>query len=133
MTWLILFIIVLLVLLVLLQYWMLKRKRSKWSKKDQTFVRDNWKRIESMTDNRHQVLEADKLLDHMMRSRGFKGSVADMLKQHARQFSDLEALWQAHKLRNKLAHELDYGMSAGMAKNALNAFRRALKDLGLDL
>lgn len=133
MIWQLVVILVLVVVLVILQYWFKNYRKSKWSRADLKFCQQNWTRIEKMTDNRHQVVEADKLLDHMMRKRGFHGSVADNLKQHAKKFSDLENLWQAHKLRNKIAHELDYSLSRLAARNALNSFKRALKDLGLEL
>lgn len=133
MEWLIIVIVVLVVALFLLQYWFGIRKRSKWSRKDVDFCRTNWQRIQSMDDARHQVVEADKLFDHMMRRKGYQGSVANMLKQNGKKFSDLNGLWSAHKLRNRLAHELNYAISDGAARGALKAFRRALQDLGLEL
>lgn len=133
MYWLLLFILALVVALVFLQYWVLKRRQSNWSRIDQKFCKENWIRINKMNDPRHQVVEADKLLDYMMRKRGYQGSVADMLKEHGKQFSNLDRLWQAHKLRNKIAHELDYSISSTVAHGALMSFKRALKDMGLNI
>ncbi|EKD64900.1 MAG: hypothetical protein ACD_50C00256G0002 [uncultured bacterium] len=48
-------------------------------------------------------------------------------------FSDLNGVWFAHKLRNKIAHELDSRVSMGEAKRALAAFKRAFVDLGVKI
>jgi hypothetical protein len=47
-------------------------------------------------------------------------------------YSDLDGIWSAHKLRNKIAHQLDYNISQTTAKSALKEFEKAFKDLGLD-
>jgi hypothetical protein len=77
------------------------------------------------------VLNADKLFDHAMKEKGFPGKVmADRLKNAGDRLSDKDAVWRAHKLRNKLAHEPDFTASYDEARRALVAFKAALKDLG---
>jgi len=44
--------------------------------------------------------------------------------------SDKEAVWQAHKLRNHLAHEVGFEITPSHAREAIAAYQRALKDLG---
>lgn len=105
--------------------------RQKWSMADRKFFNANWERISDMADLKHALMEADKLLDVMLRKRGYQGSLGEKLKRHALLFSDLDAIWTAHKLRNKLAHELDYHPKDQQFKQAMSAFRRAFQDLDL--
>lgn len=77
------------------------------------------------------VLEADKLLDHAMVEMGARGkTMGERLKYSGSRFSNLNAVWGAHKLRNQIAHEVDFQVSYEQAQRALRALRRALKELG---
>jgi len=103
----------------------------KWSVADKKFFQENWTRILNFTDQKNAVMEADKLLDSVLKKRGYQGSMGDKLKKHGQVFSDLNGLWTAHKLRNKLAHELDFRLSDAEAKQAIRTFKKAFEDLGL--
>lgn len=77
------------------------------------------------------ILNADKLLDHAMIEAGFRGStMGDRLKKSGSSFSNINAVWRAHKLRNSIAHEPDFELSYRSALGAMNAYKQALKDLG---
>ncbi|MDB5178782.1 MAG: hypothetical protein JWN01_725 [Patescibacteria group bacterium] len=80
---------------------------------------------------RNAIMEADKLLDHYMRSSGAAGdTMADRLRSSQNRLSDRNSVWRAHKLRNALAHEVGFDLVASQAREALADFERALKDLG---
>ena len=77
------------------------------------------------------VIEADKLLDKALIEMGVSGkTMGDRLKKCGERFSNLNAVWRAHKLRNALAHESDLEISYKQAYNALQIYKQALKDLG---
>jgi hypothetical protein len=77
------------------------------------------------------VLNADKLVDKAMTDRGFGGNnMGDRLKSAAKVFTDRNGIWNAHKLRNRIAHEADVSVTYDQARTALASFRQALKDLG---
>lgn len=77
------------------------------------------------------IIEADKLLDKAMVEMGMPGkTMGDRLKRGGSKFSNLNAVWRAHKLRNAIAHESDFEVSFKQASNALAIFKQALKDLG---
>lgn len=77
------------------------------------------------------VIEADKLLDKALIEIGISGkTMGDRLKRSSGRFTDLNAVWRAHKLRNALAHESDLEISYKQASNALAIYKQALKDLG---
>jgi hypothetical protein len=77
------------------------------------------------------VLNADKLLDQALKQRGFKGETMGHRMKSARDtWSNANNVWNAHKLRNKIAHESDVTVGYDSARRALSAFKQGLKDLG---
>lgn len=77
------------------------------------------------------IIEADKLLDKALHEMGVAGkTMGDRLKHSASKFSEINAVWRAHKLRNAIAHESDLEIGYKQATTALNIYKQALKDLG---
>jgi hypothetical protein len=77
------------------------------------------------------VLNADKLVEQAMREKGMKGqTMGEKLKNSPKSFSDINGLWNAHKLRNRIAHEPNIEVKYEETRAALMQFRKALKDLG---
>lgn len=76
------------------------------------------------------VMNADKLLDRALKERGFKGTtMGERMTSASRTFTKREAVWAAHKLRNRLAHEDSVRLNLKITKQALTSFKHALKDL----
>lgn len=111
----------------------LNRKRSGL---DHEYYKKQWETILGYKKNggaglQLAIFEADKLLDHALKARGYGGqTMGDRLKDARGSFMNNNAVWQAHKLRNRLAHEQDVRLSGVSADQALRSFRSALKDLG---
>jgi hypothetical protein len=77
------------------------------------------------------VLNADKLVDQALRELGLPGeTMGEKLKNSPKKFSDINSLWLAHKLRNRIAHETNVVVGYDEARYALASFKKALKDLG---
>lgn len=77
------------------------------------------------------VIDADKLLDEALKKRKYKGkTMGERMVGAQRQFSDNDAVWYAHKLRNRLVHEPSVRLRKNEAKDALSGIRQGLKDLG---
>lgn len=112
------------------------RKRSFFSERDKKYVAVKWNEI-SHAGARTCIMEADKLLDFclgkVLGSKYEKVSLGEKLKMKGALFSDLNGVWFAHKLRNKIAHELDFRISMGEFKKALGAFKKAFIDLGVKI
>ena len=113
-------------------------KRTKRGHVDREMVSGRWNTIKLTSETgatglKSSVGEADKLLDYVMRQMGFGGeTMAERLRQGQKSFSrpQYEAIWQAHKLRNSLAHDISVDLVPSQAKEALRTYERALKDLG---
>lgn len=77
------------------------------------------------------VLNADKLLDQALRDRGIKGqTMGERMKTAKSMWSNANAVWGAHKLRNQIAHESDHHLAYDDARRAIAGFKQALKDVG---
>lgn len=78
------------------------------------------------------IIEGDKLLDRAMMEMGVQGrTMGDRLKRIGKaKFTQLNAVWHAHKLRNQIAHEHDFKPEYRQALHALETYKQALKDLG---
>lgn len=92
-----------------------------------------WKKVHTQESGILKVVEADKILDEALRMLGYTGSLGDKLKAAGARFKNLDAVWTAHKLRNKLVHELDTKPSDKEVDRAIDAFHKALTDLGARL
>lgn len=110
-----------------------KRKHTSFDKEK---YQTNWLSIENslQQDNpasyKTAIMDADKLLGHAMAEMGIRGNtMGERLKNSGSRFSDINAVWTAHKVRNKIAHEVDYQVSYKQAQQSLRIFRKALRDL----
>ena len=76
------------------------------------------------------IIEADKLLDKALLEMGASGkTMGERLKKSGNYFSQINAVWHAHKIRNQIAHEHGFKPEYLQAKRALASFKQALKDL----
>ena len=103
--------------------------RRAWQKK--------WQELEAMLAGGSSqwtvaVIEADKLLDRVMRSMALPGKdFGERLRFLSLSRPEIRAVWPAHLIRNRLVHESHYELERRVALNALKTFERAFKDLGV--
>jgi hypothetical protein len=77
------------------------------------------------------IIDADKLLDEALKKHHFKGkTMGERLVSAQRSLSDNDAVWYAHKLRNRLVHESNVKLKKHHVQRALAGFRQGLRDLG---
>lgn len=85
-----------------------------------------WAHVDGQDHPAQKVLEADKVLHSVFRELGHKGTMGDCLKKYGHKLPNLDAVWRAHKLRNKIAHDPGIQVSEKDAARAVQAFRRAV-------
>jgi hypothetical protein len=99
--------------------------RSRWLHIEQQLKRD------SEASYSLCVLEADKLLDHALKAHGMRGeTMGERMKNAKESWSNTNAVWSAHKLRNQIAHESGNVVTYDEARRALTGFKAGLKDIG---
>jgi len=79
------------------------------------------------------VVAADKLLDFVLRQKGYAGdTMGERLKSAAGDISPsvYHNAWQAHKLRNQLVHEVESEVLSFQVKEALHSYESILRELG---
>lgn len=88
----------------------------------------NWNKVltylasESSSDWKLAIIEADTMLDQLMKELGFNGqSLGDRLKLASQDtFKGLSNAWEVHTIRNRIAHEgLAYELSKHEAKRVI--------------
>lgn len=103
---------------------------------DKQLVQKRWDKVRQMADEAGHarssaIVEADKLLDYVLKARGYEGeTMGERLKSAGRDLSFVDDVWEAHKLRNKLVHETEYEADRRLIDRSIKQFRQALKDLG---
>lgn len=96
-----------------------------WSQIDDLVAHQQW---------REAVLQADIILDKALQWHKIAGNnLGERLKTASHQLTKptLDAAWQAHKVRNRLAHELHYRLTPAESYAALDNIKKVLKELGL--
>lgn len=101
-------------------------KRGTISQTDQKKVLRIWNHANTLEDNNHKILEAEKAVDFLFSSLGLQGSFAQKLKKIEAYVPDKEYVWAAHKLRNRIAHEPEFSAPARETKYALKAFEKVI-------
>jgi len=91
------------------------------------------KHIESDNENdwRQAIMDADIILDDLLNKMGYRGeSVGEKLKRVERgDFATLDLAWEAHKVRNRIAHEgASFSLDHREAKAAYDNYRKVFEE-----
>ena len=82
--------------------------------------------------NKQALIEADKLLDNVLKQLINGKDMGERLKNAKSIMADdnlYHLVWEAHKLRNKVVHEVDYIIDRKEIRNAVNNLKRAWKSI----
>jgi hypothetical protein len=88
---------------------------------------------ENPSDWRLAIIEADNILGEMVTRIGYKGeNLGEKLKSvEPSDFDTLQEAWEAHKIRNKIAHEgLTFQIDHREAKRVVALFEKVFKEFG---
>lgn len=100
-------------------------------------IQSRWNEIEKMTHDgavnlKVAVMEADTLLDHALKSLAMPGNtLGERLKFAGYKYPKINNVWNAHRLRNQLAHEASFYLDPSLAKKAIRDFKEALQLLNV--
>lgn len=108
---------------------------------DERKIADEWRQIEVLTragkpsSLKEAVNRADKLMDFALLKIVDGETMGERLKAAGDRFSRdvYNKVWQAHKVRNNLAHELDYDPPHFITKEAIENFKVGFKELGIGI
>lgn len=102
---------------------------------NQAYYQEQWQTLQKLCKDKSTwplaVIDADKLLDDVLKRRKYKGkTMGERLVSAQRDISDNDGVWFGHKLRNRLVHENNVKLTERDVKQALLGIRSGLKDLG---
>ena len=98
---------------------------------------EKWLRVikyaysENPSDWRLAIIEADVMLEEVLRVSGYHGeTIGDMLKAaEGSEFMNLEAAWEAHKVRNRIAHSgADFQLNERETRRAIALFETVFRE-----
>ena len=91
-----------------------------------------WKEIEKIGGNL-AIIEADKLVDAVLKKANIAGeSMADRIRRTENLLDKrtYQGMWDAHKLRNSLVHDVDRLVDKDEIESALLKIKKYLTELG---
>ena len=128
--------------LVLILFWFLKEKEEilkdlEWEKYEKVFEKEDvnsgnkkterWQNIlklvesENKNDWRMAIMDADNLLDEILIEQGYSGTnLGERLK--SADFDTLQNAWEAHKVRNSIAHDSNFDLSKRETKRVIQNY-----------
>jgi len=83
------------------------RDRYKLSKEKKLYFNKQLKKISLLTSLKEQVVDLDKLYHKILQTSWYTWTFWEILKQKPSEIPNLNKIWELHKLRNKLVHELE--------------------------
>lgn len=90
------------------------KKKERLSAEDRSYIIEKRHEIEElqksdkMIELKHAVLEADKLVDFILKKRGYRGETFAERLRSAEDYLDhrvYQDIWDGHKIRNQIAHD----------------------------
>jgi len=123
-----------------------KRRKSYFklglSGQDQLAVQQEWGKIQELVKLgspsrfKNAIIEADKLLDNVLEKMGYSGNLGEKLKTardrfvEGQDYSVYNDVWQAHKCRNQIVHEVNKEVLSHEVKDIIKKFEKGFKKLG---
>ena len=101
---------------------------------------EKWEKVLKYTNSgnasdwRLAIIEADVMLEELLRTAGYHGeSVGEMLKSvDKNEFSTIEDAWEAHKIRNAIAHSgQDFQLNGHATKHTIALFEKVFREFGI--
>lgn len=98
---------------------------------------DKWIKIEERvssvnpSDWRVAILEADNMLDDLIRQQGYRGdNLGERMKAvEPADFSSINSAWEAHKVRNRIAHEgSEFFLSHKEARRIVGLYEQVFRE-----
>lgn len=105
--------------------------------KDEGAINPRWAHIQGLmeslnpSDWRQAIIEADIMLGDMLTRQGYRGaSIGDQLKQvDPADFDTLQDAWDAHKVRNDIAHQgSSFDLSQVLAQRTIAKYERVFRE-----
>jgi len=119
----ILFIVILWIFLIL--KFSKSKKLNSGTKKQ---ILKNFNIIKQSKSNKEKIIDFDKLYHKVLLSLGYSWSFWEILKSNPKVISDINSIWEIHKLRNQLVHSFD-DISESFLEKKAKEYERIINNL----
>lgn len=85
-----------------------KYSKESLSKEDRKELKRNFAEAKKIKSDREKMIFYDKIMHNILLKLWYKWTFWEILKQKPIQIENLNKVWELHKIRNKLVHELDF-------------------------
>lgn len=85
------------------------------------------------SDWRVAIIEADTMLEEVLRGKGFSGETVSELLEGARSsgYTTIQSAWDAHIVRNQIAHQgSEFSLSQVEGRRVIKMFQNTFEELG---
>jgi len=106
-TYIILAIVIAIIILWIFLIIKFTKKSGKLTSDQKKGILKKYNYISVNSDSKHKIIDFDKLYHKILQEIGYKWSFWEILKQNPIEISDINKIWELHKLRNKLVHDFD--------------------------
>lgn len=112
------------------------------NKQNENKINPRWHYIMTLIESPNEsdwrvgIIEADSMLEEMLREKGFQGDTVSELLEDAKNggVMTVQKAWDAHLIRNKIAHEgSDFPLSQVEARRVAKLFQSVFEELGMEL
>lgn len=100
-------------------------------------LKEDWQAVLGHLDSINEsdwklaIIEADKIINELLIQKGYSGeSMAEKMSLiNKKEVKSIELLWEAHKIRNRIAHQPGFKLDYNQAKKTISYYQEVLKDL----
>jgi|SRR3989344_4708501 len=116
-----------------------KEREKKLQEREAVSSNPRWLKTLSYLFSQHEsdwklaVIEADSMLEELMKQLGFKGeTLGDKLKGATQEnFRSLTSAWEVHTIRNRIAHEgMNFELTQREAKRVIAMYEQIFREYG---
>lgn len=112
---------------IILYVWrFLTGKKATLSTTQKKELQTRWQQVINLAEPTKKILEAEKVFTTAWRYRGVTGTFAQQWKQVGYMYSNEQAVWNAHKVRNRIVHEPNAQASVRDATMVVEAYGKVL-------
>lgn len=104
-------------------------KKQKFPEERKNFYLKKISEVKKFSDNEKKILSYDKILDQLLSEKKYSWTLWEKLKKNSAIFLNINEIWFAHKLRNKIAHDIHPNISEKDFLKWEKIFLRELKNL----
>lgn len=103
---LIYFIIILLVIIVLILFLKFSKKK-KLSQQKIKYLKEVLRKNIQLKSEKEKLINSDKIYHKILLELNYSWTFWEILKKKPKEISNINRIWELHKIRNKLVHDFD--------------------------